>query len=433
MVRERMTQSMQNIQERTKQAPDKLRPRRFSPGRLLLTAAGILFVLQVITVIALQVVSVMRRQRRHDDGFPHPDLDEVQVGENALHIYDYGCDLYDAMIAAIDNAQENIFLETYIWKGDAVGQKFKEHLAKKAAEGVHVYVIFDGFGNLVVPRAFKVFPKDIHVLQYWAIRRPWHLLDIRRYALDHRKLLVVDGYTAFIGGYNIGSLYATTWRDTHLSIKGPAAADLAQSFMEFWNRFSSEEEHITKHYERHFDPYINVRGTNAMRLTFPIRDMYLEAIDHAEHSIRLTNAYFVPDHNLIESLVAAQKRGVDVRILVPWVSNHVVTDWLSRGNFTECLQAGIRIFGYENMLHAKTCTIDGAWSTIGTANLDRLSSVGNYEINVEIYSNELAREMQELFDCDTTNAFELKREQWFSRPWYAMLGERILYPLRLMM
>jgi cardiolipin synthase len=170
-----------------------------------------------------------------------------------------------------------------------------------------------------------------------------------------------------------------------------------------------------------------------MRLTFPIRDMYLEAIDRAEHCIRLTNAYFVPDHSLIEALVEACRRGVDVRILVPWVSNHVVTDWLSRGNFTECLKAGIRIFGYKNMLHAKTCTIDGEWSTIGTANLDRLSSVGNYEINVEIYSRDVAKEMETLFDCDTTNAFELKPQRWFNRPWYAMLGERILAPLRIMM
>jgi cardiolipin synthase len=396
-------------------------------------ATGIMFLLQLVTVAALQVVSVVRRKRRHNDGFPHPHFDEVRVGENTLHIYDYGCDLYDAMIAAIDSAKENIFLETFIWKDDEVGQRFKEHLKRKAEEGVNVYVIFDGFGNLVVPSEFKVFPEDIHVLQYWAISRLWYLLDIRRYALDHRKLLVVDGYTAFVGGYNIGSLYATTWRDTHLCIKGQAAADLAQSFIDFWNRNKTAGKHITKHYERHFDPYINIRGTNAMRLTFPIRDMYLEAIDQAEHSIRLTNAYFVPDHSLIESLVAARKRGVDVRILVPWVSNHVVTDWLSRGNFTECLKAGIRIFGYKNMLHAKTCTIDGAWSTIGTANLDRLSSVGNYEINVEIYSNELAHEMEELFDCDTTNAFELTPRQWLNRPWYAMLGERILHPLRIMM
>jgi cardiolipin synthase len=158
--------------------------------------------------------------------------------------------------------------------------------------------------------------------------------------------------------------------------------------------------------------------------------MYIEAIDKAERSIQLSNAYFVPDRVLLGALKAAAKRGVNVEILVPWISNHVVVDWLTRGHFSECLKAGIRVFGYHNMLHAKTCTIDGEWSTIGTANLDRLSSVGNYEINVEVYSKKLAQQMEELFECDKSNSFELRLEQWLKRPWYAMLSEKILSPLR---
>ncbi|MDQ6659393.1 MAG: phospholipase D-like domain-containing protein, partial [Chloroflexota bacterium] len=182
-----------------------------------------------------------------------------------------------------------------------------------------------------------------------------------------------------------------------------------------------------------FNPFINFAGTNALQLMFPIRDMYIEAIDRAEHSIRLTDAYFVPDGVLLDALRNAAKRGVDVCILVPWISNHVVVDWLTRGYFTECLEAGIHVFGYRNMLHAKTCTIDGQWSTIGTANLDRLSSVGNYEINAEIYSEALAQQMEELFKSDITNAFELQFDQWMKRPWYSQLSERILAPLRMLM
>ena len=138
----------------------------------------------------------------------------------------------------------------------------------------------------------------------------------------------------------------------------------------------------------------------------------------------------VPDGALLDALRAAAKRGVDVRVLVPWISNHVVVDWLTRGYFTVCLKAGIRVFGYQDMLHAKTCTIDGQWSTIGTANLDRLSAVGNYEINVEVYSEALARQMEELFKCDMRHAFTLTLEEWLRRPWYTRLGERILAPLR---
>ncbi len=395
-----------------------------------LQATGIFFVLQAITLIILQIVSHQRKKQHIEHGFPHPHLQDVMIGENRLCIYDYGQDLYHDMLMAIDAAQETIYLETYIWKGDEVGQAFKDHLARKAAQGVEVYVVYDSFANLVVSHKFKRFHPAIHVLPYQAISVPWQILDLRRYALDHRKILVVDGKVSFLGGYNIGSLYATSWRDTHMRIEGPTAADLAHSFADFWNRHDRRGHHIHRHYQRHFDPLINVRGNNALNLTFPIRDMYIEAIDRSERSIALSNAYFVPDSALLDALKQAAQRGVDVRILVPWRSNHIIVDWLARGLFTECLQAGIRIFGYHNMLHAKTCTIDGVWSTIGTANLDRLSSVGNYELNVELYSEEIAQQMQALFKADLTNAHEITLEEWVNRPWFSMLGEHILAPLR---
>lgn len=401
--------------------------------QVVLMVVGIILVLQIVTALALSVVG-SRRKHRPFSGFPHMRSPEIAVGENQLRVYSYGRELYDAMLAAIEYAKESVFLETFIFKGDAVGQEFKEKLARKAAEGVDVYVCFDSFGNFVVPRAFKRFPPQVHVLKYQAIRRPWHLLDPRRYVVNHRKMLVVDGKIGFIGGYNLGSLYATEWRDTHLRIRGPAAADLAQSFIDFWNRHYPGHDRIKLHYPRHFDPLIALRGTDAMRLTFPIRDMYIEAIDRAERHILLTNAYFVPDGTLFEALKAAVERGVAVQILVPWTSNHILVDWMARGYFTECLRSGIRVFGYRRaMIHAKTCTIDGAWSTIGTANLDRLSSVGNYEVNVEIFSDVLAQQMEAIFECDKTNAFELELESWSKRPWYMKFSEGILAPLRIML
>lgn len=202
--------------------------------------------------------------------------------------------------------------------------------------------------------------------------------------------------------------------------------------MDFWNHVHGPRKRLKAYYRRRFNPFISLHGTNAMRLTFPIRDMYIEAIDRAESSILLTNAYFVPDHILLDALKDAAARGVDVQVLVPWTSNHIVADWAARGYFTECLLAGIRLFGYRDaMIHAKTCTIDGQWSTIGTANLDRLSSVGNFEINVEVYSRELAHEMKQIFECDKTNAEEITLERWSQRPWYQKISEFILTPLRL--
>ncbi len=403
-----------------------------STARLLF---GVTISLQFFTAGILLLIAALRNRHKHKQSFPHIELDEVLVGKNRLQLYTYGKDLYAAMFEAIDNARESVYIESYIWKDDEAGWKFKAHLARKAEDGIDVYVIFDGFANLVVPSEFKrSFDKRIHVLQYQAIRSPWQIFDLRRYSLDHRKLLIVDGEIGFIGGYNIGSLYATSWRDTHLRICGPTSAELARSFTDFWNRFCPKDDSITRYYRRTFDPLITLHGNDALRLTFPIRDMYIEAINRAESSILLTNAYFVPDHFLLNALKAAAQRGVDVRILVPWISNHVVTDWISHAYFSECLEAGIHVLGYRHaMLHAKTCTIDGQWSTVGTANMDRLSSIGNYEINVEIYSDTFARQMESIFAHDTADVSELIVEDWYGRPWYAKFSERILLPLRVIM
>jgi cardiolipin synthase len=291
-------------------------------------------------------------------------------------------------------------------------------------------VIFDGFGNLVVPRAFKIFPREVNVLEHFAITHPWQVLDPRHYAVDHRKILVVDGRIGFLGGYNIGSEYATQWRDTHLRIQGPGSAQLVHFFVDFWNRHHPAAKAIARLYPRLFDPLLVPQGNDAMRLSFPIRDMYIAAIDRAEQHIKLTNAYFLPDNSLLNALIAAARRGVDVQVLIPWNSNHPSVDWMARGNFSACLRNGVRIFGYNTMIHAKTCTIDGQWSTIGTANLDRLSSVGNFELNLEIYSQDLAQQMDRFFELDKQDAVEITSEHWESRPGLAKLGEKMLAPLR---
>jgi cardiolipin synthase len=401
-------------------------------GPILLRAFGMLALVQTLVAAAILIAAARQKRKGQSQGFPHPTFPEVLAGDNRLQVFSYGRDLYDAMLAAIDGAQESIFLETFIWKDDAVGQEFKEHLARKAAAGVGVYVVFDRFGNLVVPMDFKRFPPAIHTLVYQGPRHPLQLLDPRRYALEHRKVLVVDGKIGFLGGYNLGSLYATEWRDTHLRIEGPAAAHLAAEFVEFWEEHSPTHERIAHRYRRRFDPHMVLQSNDALRLAFPIRDMYISAVDRAEECIRLTNAYFIPDRVLRRALKAAVRRGVEVQVLLPWDSNHVLADWMARGLFTDMLQAGIRIFGYQAMIHAKTCTIDGQWSTIGTANIDRLSAVGNFEMTVEVYSPELARQMEELFEQDKTNARELTLATWAARPWYAKVGERILAPARLL-
>ena len=363
-----------------------------------------------------------------------PQFDEVQVGENALQVYRDGYELYAAMLAAIDEAQESIYLEASIWRDDETGRAFKQHLSQKAAQGVEVYVMCSNLDKRKVSRAFGSFPAGVHILRTVPFRRPWHVLDPRRYAPDHRKLLVVDGLLGFVGGYNLGNPYQGTWRDTHLRLRGPAAADLTCTFIVNWNRFSSPREQITHRYPRQFDPLINIQANDALRLTFPIRDMYIEAIDRAEQTILLTNASFVPDHSMLEALTAAIARGVDVRVLVPWPSNRILADRVTCSSFTQCLQAGMRLYvSRQGGLRSKTCTIDGQWSTIGSAHLDLLSSVVNYELNIEIYDVAFAAQMQDLFARDMADAHELSLTRWLSRPWYRKLSEHILAPFRFLL
>ena len=361
-------------------------------------------------------------------------LDEIHVGDNSLQLYRDGNDLSTVMLAAIDEARECVYLEASLWRDDETGRAFTQHLSQRAAQGVEVYVICGNRGQPTVSSACGSCPAGVHILRSIPFRRPWHVLDPRRYAPDHRTLLVVDGVKGFIGGFHPGLPYRHTVLDTHLRLRGPATADLASAFIEYWNRFSSPREQITQRYRRLFDPYITLQANDALRLTFPIRDMYIEAIDRAEQTIFLTNASFVPDHSVLEALSAAVARGVDVRVLVPWPSHALLVDRITCSSFTQCLQAGMRLYtSRQRGLRSKTCTIDGQWSTIGSAHLDLLSSVVNYELNIEVYDAAFAAQMQKLFARDIAEAHELSLTTWLKRPWYWKLSEHMLAPFRFLL
>ena len=406
--------------------------KRHTPWRrILLWLSGLLLAAQSLVIAILVTASAIRKRRAPPASFPHERRLSAEVQGNEVRVYTYGQDLYNAMLAAIDDARETIFLETFIWKGDPLGAQIKQRLERKASAGIQVFVIYDGFANLVVSPKFKRFSSAINVLEYRTLDRVWYILDPRRYARDHRKLLIVDHEIAFLGGFNIGKPYATEWRDTHLRIHGSAARDIAHTFTDFWNNNRKERIELPPILDRPWPGKIRNHRNDPGRLIFPIRGMYLEAIEHAQHHIYLTNAYFIPDRVILSALIQAAQRGVDVRVLLPWQSNHPTADWLARGYFGTVLRNGVRIFGFKYaMIHAKTATIDGQWSTVGTANLDRLSLAGNYEINVEIYDEKFAAVMEHIFELDLTNAFEITLERWSHRPWYEWAGEKLLGPLR---
>ena len=180
-----------------------------------------------------------------------------------------------------------------------------------------------------------------------------------------------------------------------------------------------------------WEPRIRIHRNVPRLWMFPIRAMYIEAINRASTNVWMTQAYFLPDQDFVDAMKDAAQRGVDVRLLLPHKSNHIVADWLSRGYFSQLIDSGVRIFRFRDaMVHAKTATIDGTWSTVGTANIDRLSLTGNYEINLEIIDPAFAATMEEIYRTDESNSLELTSAEWEARDLHRKFTELILAPLR---
>ena len=385
-------------------------------------------------IVAVLIAMGQLRKRREgpQGGFPWEDQPEVSLeGGDRLKLYPYGVQLYDAMIEDIRNAKKSVYVGTFIWKGDEVGRRFVAALAEKAREGVNVCVIFDGLANAFVSSEFKDFPEEINTFHFRPIWGPENLINPLNFFRYHRHIMSVDGEIGFVGGYNIGSLYASGWRDTHIRVAGPDAREIENDLVDFWNDHRTPDlPTLEASGRRVWSPTTVFHRNDPYMRMFPIRAVYIEAIDRANTNVYLTHAYFIPDRAMRAGLIEAVRRGVDVQILVPENSNHVTADWLARRHFQELLEAGVRIHFYKHiMIHSKTATIDGIWSTVGTANIDRYSLLGNYETNMEVYSEDLAEQMERMFELDKTNAREITLEEWDRRPLPAKVVERVLASL----
>jgi cardiolipin synthase A/B len=399
-------------------------------GTILKRLVQAVVAVQGATLLALFIVDHRRKKLRKPATFPRLPPRSVTAGGSEVTVYTYGEDLYRDMLHAISQAKSQIFFESFIWKADAVGQAFKDALIDAANRGVKVYVVFDEFANLVVPRSFFVFPKNIAVRRHPLIVSGFRFP--RNTGRDHRKLLVVDDVAAFLGGYNIGSLYATDWRDTHARLTGDIVWDVQNAFIDFWTLWANRRRAaLPDSGSATWQSDIRIHRNMPRNMVYPIRGMYLNAIDRASHHIYLTHAYFIPDTDILSALVRAARRGVDVRIIIPAASNHIVADWLSRGFYSHLLRNGVHLLLYQSaMVHAKTATIDGQWCTIGTANIDRVSLLGNYELNMEVFNRDVATQMEEIFAIDSTNTVELTLEDWQRRHAMVKFSETVLTPLR---
>ncbi len=282
-------------------------------GLLILTA-----VQAVLVAVLVGMAQLRKRREGPHGGFPWEEQPEVKVENgSSLELYPYGVRLYEAMHEAIENATECIHVGTFIWKDDETGRRFVDALAKKAREGVRVCVIFDGLANAFVSSKFKNFPDEIHTLHFRPIWGPRKLVNPRNLFRYHRHIMSVDGRVGFVGGYNIGSLYADSWRDTQIRIEGPDAREIENDLVDFWNDHRTPDLPVLQSVgDRSWDSTTVLHRNDPYMRMFPIRAMYLEAIDRANRHIYLTHAYFIPDRAMRTSLIDAVRRGVDVQVLV---------------------------------------------------------------------------------------------------------------------
>ena len=354
---------------------------------------------------------------------------------------------YAAMFKAIQNAGDHINLETFIIEDDEVGRKFTDLLLQKQAEGVQVNLIYDSVGSFSTPAPFFQRLRDggIQVVEFnpvnpfkahghWLLAHP-----------DHRKILIIDGKVAISGGINISSVYSSRlsgrrevegaplpWRDTDVQIEGPAVAEFQKLFLDTW-----QKQKGPKLSERNYFPDLKEEG-NALvrvvgstpgqsnRITFIV---YVSAITFAEHSVHLTNAYFIPDDQILAAFSDAAMRGVDVKIIVPAITDSKLALHAQRYNYSGLLKAGVKIYERRNaLLHAKTAVIDEVWSTVGSTNMDFWSFLSDDEVNAVILSREFAIEMEKMFARDIAESDQIQWEEWKKRPllprireWFAHL------------
>ena len=398
--------------------------------------AGIALVAaQAAAVVTVHAIDRMRTARIPGGvhGFPTLPPADTQIGDTVARTYTEGTSLYADMLEAIEGATHHIYFETFIWRSDRWGQRFKDALIAAAERGVEVFCVWDGFGVLNQDPRFYKFPAipNLHVRKFPMLRSGFFTLNVRRTGQDHRKILVVDGEVGFVGGYNIGDPFANEWRDTHVRITGEAVWELENGFVDFWNHFRPATcPELPDQGARAWSADVTAQFNLPHNLLYPIRGMYIDAIERATDRVLITTAYFIPDREVLGSLIAAARRGVRVQVLIPEYSNHILADWVARPYYGELLREGVEIWLYRHaMVHSKTMTVDGRWSTIGTANIDRLSMRGNYEVCLQFFSRPLAARMEEIFANDLTTARRLTIDEWEKRSTLTRIGEVLLGPL----
>ncbi|MDQ3027585.1 MAG: cardiolipin synthase [Pseudomonadota bacterium] len=367
----------------------------------------------------------------------HLALEEGVAGSpltigNRVGLLQDGPATYSAMFAAIAGARDHIHMETYIIEDDEVGRKFSAALIARQAQGVAVALIYDSVGSIATPQAFfrNLTDNGVKVVEYNPINPVTAKWGWEVNQRDHRKLLIVDGRSAFLGGVNISSVYSggsskgrpagnLPWRDTHLRVDGPVVAEFQKLYLETW----AKQRGLPLAPRNHFPAPGAVGGELVRAIGSSPDEPYsliyatlVSAIGAAESSVFLTNAYFVPDPQLLTALKNAAGRGVDVRIILPSSTDSWLVFNAGRSYYAELLAAGVKVYERRDaLLHAKTAVIDGVWSTVGSTNLDWRSFLYNDEVNAVILGLEFGAQMRQVFEADILASDAITPERWRAR------------------
>jgi len=339
-----------------------------------------------------------------------------------IEILTEGAEMLDRMLTDISNAKHHIHIEFFIFKNDSTGKRVKELLMKKAAEGVEVRFMYDNVANWLVPKKFyhEMKKSGVQVTSLMKVRFPKFAKRVNY--RNHRKVVVIDGITAYMGGMNISDNYTINpnWRDTQLRIKGQGALGLQANFLIDW--YSSGKAWLD---DKPYFPEAKIYTSNLMQIAtggpYSLYHNLLQAIVNiiigAKKYIYMQTPYFLPSEPLFQALQMASLSGIDVRLMVSAKSDSAYVDPAAHSYYADLLEAGMKIYELKGkFMHAKTMVADDMLSVIGSANLDFRSFETNFEINGYIYDPHIAQQNKEIFFRDMEECREVLFEDWMKRP-----------------
>jgi cardiolipin synthase len=396
----------------------------------------------------------LKKPEEHQGEMPDPSLFHINVSEtesafeksaieevlglpftenNYVRLLASGEETFRTIFDTVNNAQDIICIEFYIFKDDSTGKRLADLLMKKARQGVKVYVLYDHFGSLTTSGNFWSEMREAGI--NLRASRPFKWSAPRRYVYrNHKKLLIIDGQKAFTGGFNIADEYGgyfrkgkLAWRDTGIYLEGPIALTLLDIFKKSWTAWKGKPIlwDTQARPAEHGVPVIPI-FTSSAKGRRKLRKLFFYSINNAKEKIFLTSAYFTPSKRIIRVLENAVKRGVNVKLLLPGKSDFPPVYYAGRHFYSKLSKAGIEIYNYQGrILHAKTAVFDRSWSIIGSANLDFQSLRRNDESNVGILNLNFGKQMTESFLKDLRQSVKVNTATWSNRPFHEKVLERV--------